>query len=112
MIRIKKYKEPPRKEIKIKIQKGPKEPWGLEWTNKERKELEKKILNLRSDQLAGLLFAVEIRFKKEDIEYVVEEIKKDKRESIHLDVLIEEADSKENLLWWVDYFTRANKDKK
>lgn len=107
-IEVRRHKESSRKELKIKVKKGPKEPWGLEWTNKEEKELEKKILSLRDDQLATLLSFM-AGFFKEDIEEIVREIRKEKQGSPNLWTLIDEAESKEKLLWWVDYFTKVNK---
>lgn len=56
-------------EIPIKkIKSDVKETNSLEWTNKERKELEEKILNLRDDQIAILSYAM-VKFSKEDIKY-------------------------------------------
>ena len=83
----------------------------LQWTDKESKEIETRILRLRNDQIAALLYLVDIKFAKRDLEDVVLEIKKNKHDSSHLGILIAEADSKENLLWWVKYFIEANHNK-
>ena len=85
--------------------------YSLEWTDEERKELEEKILNLHDDQLAALA-ALVVGFKKEDIEEVVRDVKDNKQGSGHLCIITDEADSKEDLLWWVDYFTKVNMPKK
>jgi len=98
--------------IKIKKLNHPDKFIELQWNEKERLEVESKVLGLRNDQIAALFFLTEIKFSKNDIENVVAEIKMNKHESLHLDVLIAEADSKENLLWWVDFFTKANRSKK
>ena len=98
--------------MEIPIRKIKSKEWGvhsLEWTDEERKELEEKILNLRDDQLAALLCLV-VGFHKEDLDYIVKDIKENKQGSGDLCVLTDEAKSKEELLWWVDYFTRANKE--
>lgn len=86
-----------------------KEQYELEWDENERKEVEKRILNLRDDQLAALLNLVGLGFSLNDIEEVVEEIKTNKHESGHLPILIEEAESKEVLLWWVEFFEKHNR---
>lgn len=96
-------------EIPIKkIKSDIKGVYFLEWTDEERKELEEKILNLRDDQL-GALASLMVGFKKEDIDDVVKDIKENKQGSGHLYIVTDEAKSKEDLLWWVDYFTKTNK---
>ena len=91
-----------------KIKSDVKGNYFLEWTDEERKELEEKILNLQDNQLAALACLM-VGFSKENVEDVVKDIKENKQQSGHLCILIDEAKSKEELLWWVDYFTKANK---
>ncbi|OGZ35967.1 MAG: hypothetical protein A3D38_00610 [Candidatus Portnoybacteria bacterium RIFCSPHIGHO2_02_FULL_40_23] len=80
----------------------------LKWNNKEELKLESRIVRLRNDQIGALLNLVGLNFAKEDIEEVVRDIREDKHESGHLSILIYEADSKENLLWWINYFEKEN----
>lgn len=97
--------------IKIKIHKINKKfktKRELKWNAKEEFELESRILNLRNDQIASLFYLVDIKFSKDDIEEVVREIKENKHGSGHLSILIYEANSKENLLWWINYFEKEN----
>lgn len=91
-----------------KIKSDIKGVYSLDWTDEERKELEERILNLKDDQL-GALACLMVGFSEEDVEDVVKDIKENKQGSGHLCILTDEAESKEKLLWWVDYFTRANK---
>ena len=81
----------------------------MEWTNEERKELEEKILNLRDDQLAVLGYLM-VKFQQNDLQDVVKDIRTNKQESEDLSIIIDEAKSKEELIWWVDYFTKANQE--
>jgi hypothetical protein len=78
----------------------------LQWTKKEKTILESRILPLRDDQLAALLEITGLGFKKEEIDDVVHDIKIDGLQSGYLEILLSEADSKENLLWWLTYFER------
>ena len=80
----------------------------LQWDEEERLAVESRILDLRPDQIGALLELTQLGFSKERIENVVAEILEQGREGIHIYVLMDEADSKENLLWWLDYFERAN----
>ena len=81
----------------------------LQWSDEERTELESRILNLRKDQIAALFCCVGIKFSKDDIEDVVNDIMDNKQKSGHLGILTDEANSKEDLLWWISYFESANK---
>lgn len=97
-------------EIPIKkIKSDIKGAYYLEWTNEERKELEEKILNLRDDQLAVLGYLM-VKFQQNDLQDVVKDIRTNKQESEDLSIIIDEAKSKEELIWWVDYFTKANQE--
>jgi len=89
-------------------QNSPQKSYELEWTTEEEKDLMRRILNLRDDQIASLLNLVGLNFSLSDIENVVKDIRENSERSAHLPILIHEANSKENLLWWLDYFERAN----
>jgi hypothetical protein len=80
----------------------------LKWTKKERKEVEAKVLNLRDDQIGALLNLVGLNFFRDAIYEAIAEIRRHGADSVHLDILLTEADSKENLLWWVDFFHKSN----
>jgi hypothetical protein len=80
--------------------------YELNWTKKEKKELYKRILNLKKDQIAALLNLSGLNFNLNDIEKIVEEILEDREKSAHLDILISEAKSKELLLWWINFFEK------
>ncbi len=79
---------------------------GLSWSSNEYSELARRVVTLREDQIAGLLLAVGIRFRNEDIPEVVQDIKTEGGNAIHFRVLADEADSKDNLLWWLNYFEK------
>lgn len=86
-------------------------PKELTWSDQTREEIESRIINLRADQIGALLNLVGLQFHHEDIKEIAEEIKQEQLRSGHLITLITEADSKKNLLWWVEYFEEANKEK-
>jgi hypothetical protein len=73
--------------------------------------MEKQILKLRDDQIMALFEIVGIRFSKNDFSKVINEIRANKEESQNLGILIDEANSKENLSWWISYFEKANKSR-
>ncbi len=75
----------------------------LIWTRNERNKLEKDILSLRDDQI-GALAKILVGFRDEDISEIVRDIRGNGAESGHLSILLEEADSKEQVYWWVNYF--------
>lgn len=75
----------------------------LEWGDQERKDIEKRILALSSVAI-GALAKILIDFKDEDITDVVRDIKEHGIESGHLPIIIEEAESKEKVVWWIKYF--------
>ena len=72
----------------------------LEWDLEEKEELSKRILRLSNLQIEKL-------FKKAGIKYmvpmdkVIEEIREEQEGSMNLDTLLTEADSKNNLLYWL-----------
>ncbi len=90
-------------------------PFGeLEWTDEEYENLKERIINLRDDQIGALAY-IAVEFKRGDIDKIVEGIKKLRilekgSDDIDLDVIITEFESKEGLLWWLDYFERHNKN--
>ena len=71
--------------------------------------MEKRILNLRDDQIMALFNLVKIEFAKKDFEEILTEIRTNREDSQHLGILLDEADSAENLLWWVSFFEKENK---
>jgi hypothetical protein len=81
----------------------------LQWEKREEKELARRILGLREDQIAALLNLAGLNFALSDIEDVVRDIVRNKVRSGHLPILIYEARSKELLLWWIGYFEKQNK---
>ena len=98
------------KNIRIKKEKIKLDKSDLEWQEDEQYNLEERIINLKKDQIAALLGGlVVLKFLNKDIKKIVEEIKHEKHESINLSTLLTEADSKENLIWWVNYFENYNK---
>lgn len=99
-------------EPRVTREKTPFRPNDLKWDEKEARDLEKRIINLHDDQIVALFFLVGIAFFKKDIPDVLQEIRKIGEGAIGLGILLDEADSKENLFWWVDFFTKANRDKK
>lgn len=56
------------------------------------------MLKLRNDQIMVLSWLVGVRFRKDDFEDVIKEIRVHKEDSQHLGIIIDEADSEENLL--------------
>ncbi len=58
----------------------------------------------------ALSWLVGVRFRKDDFEDVIKEIRVHKEDSQHLGIIIDEANSEENLLWWISFFERANKE--
>jgi hypothetical protein len=71
--------------------------------------MEKRILNLRDDQIMALFYLVKIEFAKKDFKEILTEIRTNREDSQHLGILLDEADSAENLLWWICLFEKANK---
>lgn len=82
----------------------------LNWTEKEAKEIRERIINLRPDQIGALTYLIKVEFSKEIINSVVSEIKENGHNSVNIDPIVYEADSRENLLWWIDYFEKENKN--
>jgi len=78
------------------------------WDDKERESVENRILNLKRDQIAALLNLAGLNFATKDIEIIVNEILEQQHSSDHLDLLMTENKSKENLLWWIVFFEKHN----
>ena len=72
----------------------------LEWDLEEKEELSKKILKLSNLQIEKLFDKVGIKCMV-SMDKVVEEIREEQEESMNLDTLLTEADSKNNLLYWL-----------
>ncbi len=80
----------------------------LTWDSKERKEIEDRILKLTDNQIEELFEKVGISWiaSLEEMEEIVSEIRKQKHDSINLDTLMSETDSRENLLKWIEYYEK------
>jgi hypothetical protein len=76
----------------------------IDWDEEERKEVGERILSLTNEQLAVFPYLVGVRFNKEDINHVVSDIRKDGYQSVNLSPILDEANSKEDIFWWLDYF--------
>ena len=100
-----------KRELPIQFREGPGWPADLDWTLKEEGKLVSRIFNLRYDQVAALAWLVGVGFEKGDLERIFYNIKEDNDWSNVLPIVYE-ADSKENLLWWLEFFEKANKKKK
>ena len=83
----------------------------LQWSEKELEDLSNRILRLREDQIAALLNLSGLNFLTSDIEAVVADIIENGRQSGHLPILLNEAHSKDTLLWWLEYFEKINKQR-
>ena len=71
--------------------------------------MEKQILKLRADQIMALFWLVGVRFEKKYFEDIIKEIRTNKEDSQYLGILIDEADSKNNLSVWISYLEKENK---
>lgn len=78
----------------------------IQWTEQEKSDLERRIRGLRDDQLGALIEIAGLGFRKQDLEDVVHDIKTDGLQSGHLEIVLAEADSRDDLLWWLEYFER------
>lgn len=72
------------------------------------KKIEKDIFSLSYDQLVALPFLVGVIFNKSDIEEVVNDIKDNGLDSVHLSIILSEAKSKDDVIWWIDFFKKYN----
>jgi hypothetical protein len=94
------------KEIKIARSRDGMKKENVPWDAAERSRVESRILNLRKDQI-GALAVVVCGFRKEDAADVAQDIRHHGTKSGHLPILMEEATSQSDLLWWLDYFENA-----
>ena len=78
----------------------------LQWDKKEETRLCSRILKLYDDQIGAIAHIV-AGFDRKDIQDVVADIRRHREGSGHLPIIIFEAKSKEDLLWWIDYFEKA-----
>ena len=95
----------------IPIKKGLPKNFQFEdliWDTQERNKIVRRILALRDDQI-GALGHICVKFLLKDIDDVVAGIRKFKEDDINLDVMLTEADSKEQIEWWINYFERENR---
>lgn len=81
------------------------------WEEREKFKVASRILRLRDDQIAALLGGVTgLKFYTEDIEELIREFREDGHRSAHLETLMTEGDSKEILLWWIEFFEKHNRE--
>jgi hypothetical protein len=73
----------------------------------EEKNLMQRIKNLRIDQIAALIELVGIHFNKQVLEDIAKKIKNSEAEDIeYVDIIIDEARSKEELEFWLNFFEK------
>ncbi|MCL4427309.1 hypothetical protein M1534_03075 [Patescibacteria group bacterium] len=100
----------PSKREKVSItKKSSTERREMRWAMIEEQETERRIIKLRDDQIIALFFCVGISFFTQDIPDILQDIHTTGEGSIYFGTLLDEADSKENLLWWIDFFEQHNK---
>ena len=80
----------------------------MKWEEKEREKTESRILKLKDNQIGELFEKVGIKFLYTAIEEIVSELKENELNSINLDILMREANTKGNLFAWIEYFERNN----
>lgn len=72
----------------------------LEWDLEEKEELLKRILKLKNSQIEKLFAKAGIKYMV-PMDKIIEEIREEQEDSISLDTLLSEAESKESLLHWL-----------
>lgn len=72
----------------------------------EKKLLIQRILDLPDKMIMELFGRVGIHYPMDPIQEILAEVRYEEEDSINLDVLIREADSRENLLKWLSYFEK------
>lgn len=72
----------------------------LKWDLEKKEELSKRILKLSNLQIEKLFKKVGIKYMV-PVDKVIEEIREEQEGSMNLDILLTEADSKDNLLFWI-----------
>jgi isopropylmalate/homocitrate/citramalate synthase len=76
----------------------------------EEIDLMRRIKNLRIDQIAALIELVGIHFDKQDLEDVAKRIKNSEEDDTdYVDIIIDEASSREELEFWLNFFEKYNK---
>lgn len=80
----------------------------LDFSDEEATGLGNRILKLRDDQIVALASLVKVIFCPEDREDVLRDIRAGGWHSGHLSVIVYEADNKENLAWWIEFFEKYN----
>jgi len=96
-------------DISKKIKKVPRiERYKLDWSDEEAAEAGERILKLKDDQIVALCSLVGVIFKPEHREEVLMDIREGGWHSGHLPIVVYEADSKENLIWWLEFFEKHN----
>jgi len=76
----------------------------LQWSDQEKKDLEQRILSLRYDQVGALMEISGLGFGKDKLDTVIRDIMADGLKSGHLEIVLAEATSKEDFLWWIRFF--------
>jgi hypothetical protein len=76
----------------------------IKWDEEERRKVGERILSLSDEQLAVFPYLLGVGFNKKDIDHVVSDIRKDGYQSVNLNPILDEAKSKEDIFWWLDYF--------
>lgn len=81
------------------------------WTDEEYQSIGTRIIALPQYLITALINLAGPTFAEKDIEHVSEDIKKNGFGSGHLSIIAYEAQSKEKLIWWVDYLEKHQNDK-
>ncbi|BCX15971.1 MAG: hypothetical protein KatS3mg098_204 [Candidatus Parcubacteria bacterium] len=97
------------KEVKITRSYEHADKGELEWKESEARRIRERIINLRRDQIGALSYLIGVEFPRDELDQIVLEIKENGQNSVNIDAIVYEAESKEKLLWWLDYFERRNK---
>lgn len=80
----------------------------LDFSDEEAITLGNRILKLRDDQVVALASLVKVIFRPENRDEVLADIRSGGWDSGHLSIIVYEADSKENLVWWIEFFEKYN----
>lgn len=75
----------------------------LKWKDEEYEKVAKRILNLSDEQIIELFEKAEIYFAA-PMKQVIEEIRIYKVDSVNLNILMTEAESKQELLKWIKIY--------
>jgi len=77
----------------------------LKWSRKEQDAIEDRILKLSDYQIMELFGRVGLVYPENPLSEIIKSMRKD---SSNLNTLLTEADSKENLLFWLEHFEGPN----